>query len=83
MRFLSRYDKSAANIMESSLWAAIGQTPWAHPHSSWYHQYPDSPLAALQAAAALGQYTLTERGTWYALDEKARESLEVFVSFLP
>lgn len=80
VRFLSRFDKSAANIRESSLWAAIGQVPWAHPHASWYHQYQDSPLGALEAASALSQYTLTERGTWFALNDAARDKLEIFVS---
>jgi ABC-type tungstate transport system permease subunit len=80
VRFLSRFDKSAANIRESSLWAAIGQVPWAHPHATWYHQYQDSPLGALEAASALNQYTLTERGTWFALNDAARDRLEVFVS---
>ncbi|KFY15649.1 hypothetical protein V492_01846 [Pseudogymnoascus sp. VKM F-4246] len=78
VRFLSRSDKSAANIKESSLWAAIGQVPWAHPHASWYHQYQDSPLGALEAASALNQYTITERGTWLALSEAARDRLEIF-----
>ncbi|KFY97232.1 hypothetical protein V498_02194 [Pseudogymnoascus sp. VKM F-4517 (FW-2822)] len=78
VRFLSRFDKSAANIRESSLWTAIGQAPWAHPHASWYHQYQDSPLGALEAASALNQYTLTERGTWFALNDAARDKLEIF-----
>ncbi|KFY79807.1 hypothetical protein V499_01240 [Pseudogymnoascus sp. VKM F-103] len=78
VRFLSRFDKSAANVRESSLWAAIGQVPWAHPHASWYHQYQDSPLGALEAASTLSQYTLTERGTWFALNDAARDKLEIF-----
>ncbi|OBT89095.1 hypothetical protein VE02_02002 [Pseudogymnoascus sp. 03VT05] len=78
VRFLSRFDKSAANVRESSLWAAIGQVPWAHPHASWYHQCQDSPLGALEAASALNQYTLTERGTWFALNDAARDKLEIF-----
>ncbi|KFY25653.1 hypothetical protein V493_04518 [Pseudogymnoascus sp. VKM F-4281 (FW-2241)] len=78
VRFLSRFDKSAANIRESSFWAAIGQVPWAHPHASWYHQYQDSPLGALEAASALSQYTLTERGTWSVLNDTARDKLEIF-----
>ncbi|OBT74161.1 hypothetical protein VF21_06238 [Pseudogymnoascus sp. 05NY08] len=78
VRFLSRFDKSAANVRESSLWAAIGQVPWAHPHASWYYQYQDSPLGALEAASALNQYTLTKRGTWFALNDAARDKLEIF-----
>jgi ABC-type tungstate transport system permease subunit len=80
VKFLSRYDKSAANTKESSCWAAIGQTPWAHPHSSWYHQYTDSALAAIKVAASLGQYTLTDLGTWYTLSDEVREGMSVFVS---
>ena len=29
VRWLSRFDKSANNILESRLWTTIGQTPWS------------------------------------------------------
>ncbi|QSZ35376.1 hypothetical protein DSL72_008246 [Monilinia vaccinii-corymbosi] len=42
IRFLSRYDKSAANIKESFIWTAIGQTPWADPRSrTWLSVEPE------------------------------------------
>src|SRR5687768_1766995 len=63
-RFLSRFDKSATNMKESELWVAIGQVPWAIPYSTWYHVFLDFPIQALEAAATLGQYTLTDWGTW-------------------
>ncbi|KAL8277122.1 hypothetical protein RQP46_010450 [Phenoliferia psychrophenolica] len=66
-RFLSRYDKSATNIKESLLFATIGHTPWALPVSKWYHQYPVFPLQALSAASLLGEYTLTDKGTYLTL----------------
>ncbi|KAL3426545.1 extracellular solute-binding protein family 1 [Phlyctema vagabunda] len=78
VRFLSRYDKSAANIKESNLWSAIGQTPWSYPYSTWYHRYVDFPFAALKAAAQLGEYTITDRGTWLAVEPWIRERMEVF-----
>nr|GAT51422.1 predicted protein [Mycena chlorophos] len=62
-RFLSRFDKSATNIKESEIFIAIGQVPWAYAYSTWYHQYPRFPLQAVAAAATLGEYTLTDRGT--------------------
>lgn len=31
VRFLSRFDKSANNILESRLWTSIGLTPWSSP----------------------------------------------------
>ncbi|PQE12669.1 extracellular tungstate binding protein [Rutstroemia sp. NJR-2017a BBW] len=78
VRFLSRYDKSAANIKESSIWTAIGQTPWAHPFSSWYHRYVGFPFAALNAASALGEYTITDRGTWLSIGGDVMENMTVF-----
>lgn len=79
IRFLSRYDKSAANIKESSIWTTIGQTPWAHPYSSWYHRYVEFPFAALRAACALGEYTITDKGTWLSIEEEIREKMSIFV----
>lgn len=31
IRFLSRFDKSANNILESRIWTSIGLTPWSSP----------------------------------------------------
>jgi ABC-type tungstate transport system permease subunit len=67
VRFLSRYDKSATNIKESSLWLQIGQAPWATAYSTWYHQYIAFPIQALTAAILLQEYTLTDRGTYLSL----------------
>ncbi|CAE6518317.1 unnamed protein product [Rhizoctonia solani] len=63
-RFLTRYDKSATNIKDSELFVAVGQVPWAYAYSKWYHQYVAYPIDALIAAARLGEYTITDRGTW-------------------
>ncbi|CAE7185965.1 unnamed protein product [Rhizoctonia solani] len=63
-RFLTRYDKSATNIKDSELFVAVGQVPWAYAYSKWYHQYAAYPIDALTAAAKLGEYTITDRGTW-------------------
>lgn len=79
VRFLSRYDKSAANIKESSLWASIGQTPWCYPYSTWYHRCVEFPFRALETAAKLGEYTLTDKGTWWSVERWIREGMEVFM----
>lgn len=79
VRFLSRYDKSATNIKESSIWSAIGQTPWSHPYSNWYHRNVDFPFKTLEVAALLGEYTLIDRGTWFAVEGWIREKLTVYV----
>jgi ABC-type tungstate transport system permease subunit len=80
VRFLSRYDKSAANIAESRIWATIGQTPWAHPYSPWYHRFVGFPFQALRAASKLGEYAIMDRGTWYAVEPEVRDAMAVFVS---
>lgn len=66
-RFLTRYDKSATNLKESTLWLGIGQVPWALPYSTWYHQFPAFPIQALSTASLLKEYTLTDRGTFLSL----------------
>ena len=75
-----RYDKSACNIKESSIFSAIGQTPWVDDSPPWYHKARNFPFEALRRAAALGEYTLTDRGTWCAIGSDVREKLMVFVS---
>lgn len=70
-RFLSRYDKSATNLKESTLWLGIGQVPWSLPYSTWYHQYPAFPIQALTAAILLKEYTLTDRGTFLSLQQQS------------
>jgi ABC-type tungstate transport system permease subunit len=79
VRFLSRYDKSAANIKESNLWSAIGQTPWSYAYSNWYHRYVDFPFQALKVAAQLGEYTFVDRGTWFSVEPWIRAKMDVFV----
>ncbi|KZS96898.1 hypothetical protein SISNIDRAFT_437687 [Sistotremastrum niveocremeum HHB9708] len=74
-RFLSRYDKSATNIKESSLFAMIGQVPWAYAYSTWYHHYARFPLEALKAASQLSEYTLTDYGTYLSSPEEVQNAV--------
>ena len=83
VRFLSRYDKSATNVKESAIWASIGQTPWSHPFSGFYHISPDFPFEALATAAELQEYTLVDRGTWFGVEPWVREHMQVFVRPVP
>ncbi|KAJ5895262.1 hypothetical protein N7495_006953 [Penicillium taxi] len=78
VRFLSRYDKSATNLKESELWIKVGQVPWATKRSAWYHQYIAYPIQALGAAAALGEYTLTDFGTYLSVDKKVQDQVTVY-----
>jgi len=78
VRFLSRFDKSATNIKESQLFVQIGQVPWAFAYSTWYHQYPRFPIQALQGAALLSEYTVTDRGTWLSSANDTTNALTIF-----
>ena len=78
VRFLSRYDKSAANIRESYIWSTLGITPWSEPYSSWYHRFVAFPAEALRGASVLGEYTLCDRGSWYAAPENVRRDMRVY-----
>ncbi|KZV96766.1 hypothetical protein EXIGLDRAFT_670738 [Exidia glandulosa HHB12029] len=77
-RFLSRFDRSATNIKESQIFIAIGQVPWAHTHSRWYHQFPTFPREALIAAARLEEYTLTNRDAALSAAPDVLAALEIY-----
>ncbi|QRV82060.1 tungstate-binding protein [Ceratobasidium sp. AG-Ba] len=77
-RFLSRYDKSATNIKDSELFVSIGQVPWGLAYSKWYHQYTMYPIDALQAAALLQEYTITDRGTWLSTNKSYTDKLTIY-----
>ncbi|KZS96901.1 hypothetical protein SISNIDRAFT_450659 [Sistotremastrum niveocremeum HHB9708] len=77
-RFLSRYDKSATNIKESSLFTLIGQVPWAYAYSTWYHQYARFPLEALKAASLLSEYTITDYGTYLSSPEQVQDDVVIY-----
>ena len=40
----------------------------------------DFPFQAIRAASKLGEYTLTDYGTWCAIEEDVRDKLAMFVS---
>ncbi|KAF8196453.1 hypothetical protein BJ912DRAFT_111431 [Pholiota molesta] len=77
-RFLSRCDKSATNIKESQIFLSIGQLPWGHDYSRWYHQYIRFPREALLAAAALSEYTLIDYGAWLSAPTSVHSQLKMF-----
>ncbi|KAJ5803863.1 uncharacterized protein N7518_000166 [Penicillium psychrosexuale] len=78
IKFLSRYDRSDGNIVESLLWATIGQVPWADPPTSWYHMFPGLSFQAIREAACKGEYTVTDKETWLAIEDETRKQLTIF-----
>ena len=64
--FTSRGDNSGTHKKELELWATNGIVP----KGGWYRAVGQGMEQALQIAAEMQAYTLTDRGTWIALRNK-------------
>ena len=68
--FVSRGDKSGTNALELRLWKAVGIDPKTGA-GKWYRDIGGGMGAALNAAAAMPAYTISDRGTWISFKNKA------------
>ncbi|HZT52425.1 MAG TPA: substrate-binding domain-containing protein [Stellaceae bacterium] len=67
--FVSRGDRSGTNALELRLWKAAKITP-PKVAGGWYRDIGGGMGAALNAAAAMDAYTLSDRGTWLSFGNK-------------
>jgi tungstate transport system substrate-binding protein len=67
--FISRGDRSGTNALELRLWKAAGTDPKSGA-GSWYRDIGGGMGQALNAAAAMPAYTLSDRGTWLSFNNK-------------
>ena len=67
--FVSRGDKSGTDALEKRLWHAAGIDP-ALGRGGWYRDIGGGMGAALNAAAAMDAYTISDRGTWLSFKNK-------------
>lgn len=74
--FVSRGDRSGTNALELRLWKRTGIDPKSGA-GSWYKDIGGGMGAALNAAAGMPAYTLTDRGTWISFKNKG--SLKIVV----
>ena len=74
--FVSRGDRSGTNTLELRLWRRAGIDPKSGA-GRWYKDIGGGMGAALNAAAAIPAYTLSDRGTW--LSFKNRGPLKIVV----
>jgi len=74
--FASRGDNSGTNKKEKELWQAAHVDPSQGSHS-WYKSLGSGMGATLNTAAAMGAYTMSDRGTW--LSFKNRRGLHIVV----
>jgi tungstate transport system substrate-binding protein len=75
--FVSRGDKSGTDALEHRLWRAAEIDPAKTGGGSWYRDIGGGMGAALNTAAAMSAYTLSDRGTWLSFGNK--DSLTVLV----
>ena len=64
--FVSRGDASGTNVKELDLWAKIG----GKPRGKWYKEVGQGMGAVLTMSNDLKAYTLSDRGTWFAMKDK-------------
>jgi tungstate transport system substrate-binding protein len=74
--FISRGDRSGTHAAERRFWKAAGLEVEA-ANSPWYKEIGQGMGPALNVAAALNAYTLSDRGTW--LSFKNRRELAILV----
>lgn len=74
--FVSRGDKSGTHTAELALWKAASLDP-AGAKPSWYREIGQGMGAALNTAAAMGAYVLSDRGTWISF--KNKDALQIVV----
>ena len=74
--FVSRGDKSGTDALEKRLWKVAGMDP-AGFGGGWYRDIGGGMGAALNAAAAMDAYTISDRGTWLSFGHKAGLRVEL------
>jgi len=74
--FASRGDDSGTHKKEMRLWKETGVDP-TKASGQWYRETGSGMGATLNAAAGMGAYTMTDRATWIAFENKG--DLEIVV----
>jgi tungstate transport system substrate-binding protein len=74
--FVSRGDKSGTHAAELRLWSAAGIEP-AKGRGSWYRETGSGMGPTLNTAAAMGAYTLADRGTWLSFRNRGEMAIAV------
>ena len=67
--FVSRGDDSGTHKAERALWVMAGIDP-AGASGAWYRESGQGMGATLNIASGMGAYTMSDRATWIAFDNK-------------
>lgn len=68
--FVSRGDKSGTDALEHRLWRVAEIDPSKTGGGAWYRDIGGGMGAALNTAAAIDAYTISDRGTWLSFGNK-------------
>jgi tungstate transport system substrate-binding protein len=68
--FVSRGDNSGTHAAEKRLWQMAGLSPWTDK-KPWYRETGSGMGPALNTAAGMDAYLMSDRGTWLAFKNRA------------
>jgi len=73
--FISRGDNSGTNMRENRIWAMTGAMP--ERSNAWYLAVGQGMAKTIRVAAEKQAYTLTDRATWYSMEDKDKLGLDI------
>jgi len=73
--FVSRGDNSGTNMRENKLWASTGKMPGRN--DKWYLSAGQGMAKTIRIASEKQAYTLSDRGTWLSMEDKAKLNLNI------
>jgi len=73
--FVSRGDNSGTNMRENRIWAITGEMPGRN--NAWYLAVGQGMAKTIRIAAEKQAYTLTDRATWYSMEDKNKLGLSI------
>jgi len=73
--FTSRGDNSGTNMRENRIWAMTGAMP--ERSNTWYLAVGQGMAKTIRVAAEKQAYTLTDRATWYSMEDKDKLGLDI------
>lgn len=73
--FVSRGDNSGTNMKENRIWAGTGQMP--DRGNKWYLSVGQGMAKTLRIAAEKQAYTISDRATWYSIEDQDKLDLTI------
>ncbi len=75
--FVSRGDNSGTNMRENRIWASTGKMPGRS--DNWYLSVGQGMAKTLRIAAEKQAYTISDRATWYSIEDQDKLDLAILL----